>query len=37
MREKRKHDLLVGNAINYSLVGLAERKALIWGQINVLI
>ena len=27
MREKRTHDLLVGDVINYSLVGLHERKA----------
>ena len=27
MREKCVHDLLVGNVINYSLVGLPERKA----------
>ena len=27
MKEKRMHDVLVGNVINYSLVGLPERKA----------
>ena len=35
MREKRMHDLLFGNVINYSLVRLPERKAYIWGQINL--
>ena len=37
MREKPMHDLLVSKVINYSLVGIPERKACIWGQINVLI
>ena len=35
MREKRMHDLLVGNVTNYSLVRLPERKAYIWGEINL--
>ena len=26
------HGLLVGNAINYPLLELPERKAYIWGQ-----
>ena len=30
------HDLLVGNAVNYSLLELPEKKAYIWCQINVL-
>ena len=31
------HDLLVGNAIRYSLVGLPEGKAFIWCQISTVV
>ena len=37
LREKRMHDLLVGNAINYSLLRLRERIAYFWCEISTLI
>ena len=37
LREKRMHDLLVGNAINYSLHRLRERIAYFWCEISTLI
>ena len=37
LRDKRMYDLLVGNAINYSLLRLRERIPYFWCKISTLI